>query len=87
MLARARNHEDVAGVSIEERQVNRTLPLRFRQLRLFDRPDDADNREQLCVVRIGTLKDALTERAAVRPVTLREVFIHDTDPLGAMRIC
>ncbi len=50
-------------------QVNRPLPLRLRELRLFYRTDDADNGEQLCFVRFVATKDLLTERAAVGPVT------------------
>ena len=49
-LARARDDENVAGVAIKVRQVNRALPLRFRELRLFYRADDADNGEQFCLV-------------------------------------
>ena len=49
-LARAGHHEDIGGVSIVVRHVNRTLPLRFRELRLFYRADDADNGEQQSVV-------------------------------------
>ena len=40
----------LVAVAISVRQVNRALPLRFGELRLFYRADDADNGEQLCVV-------------------------------------
>ena len=73
-------------VGISERQVNRTLPLRFRELRLFYRADDTDNGEQFCVIRFAALKYALTERAAVRPVAPGEIFVHHADPFRAMRI-
>ena len=42
----------LAAVAMSVRQVNRALPLRFRELRLFYRADDADNGEQLRVVGI-----------------------------------
>ncbi len=44
-LARARDDENIGRRAIGERQVNRPLPLRFRELRLFYRADDADNGE------------------------------------------
>ena len=71
---------------ISERQVNRALPLRFRELRLFYRADDTDNGEQFCVIRVAALKYALTKRAAIRPVTPGEIFVHHADPFRAMRV-
>jgi hypothetical protein len=44
-LTRARDDENTAVVPISERQVNCALPLRFRELRLFYRADNADNSE------------------------------------------
>src|SRR5207249_6016134 len=63
-LARAGDDEDVDAVGIHERQVDRALPLRFGELRLFYRADHTDNGEQLCVVRVVALKYALTKCAA-----------------------
>ena len=85
-LARARRDKDVPGVPIKEGQVNRTLSLRFRQLRLFHRADDTNNGEQFCVVRVVALKHALTERAAFGPVSPGEIFVHHADALCAMRV-
>ena len=85
-LARARDDENVDAVAIKERQVNRALPLRFRELRLFYRADDADNGEQFCVVRVVALRHALTKRAAIGPVAPGEIFVHHADPFRAMRI-
>jgi hypothetical protein len=73
-LARSRDDEDVDAVGIHERQVDRALPLRFRELRLFYRADHTDNSEQFCVVRVAALKYALTKRAAIRPVAPGEIL-------------
>ena len=78
--------KNVAGVAIKERQINRALSLRFRELRLFYRADDPDNGEQFRLVGIAALKDTLTERAALRPVAPRKIFVHDTDSFRAVRI-
>ncbi len=88
-LARAGDDEDVDAVGIHERQVDRALPLRFRELRLFYRADHTDNGEQLCVVRVVALKYALTKcaaPAAAGPVASRKIFVHHADPLRAMRV-
>ena len=83
VLARARHDEDVRAKLV--RHVNSALPRRFRQLRLFDRADNADNGEESCVIGFGALKQALAQRLAVGPVTPGEVFVHHTDSI--VRIC
>src|SRR5207244_13086142 len=83
-LARAGDNEDVDAVGIHERQVNRALPLRFGELRLFYGADDTDNGGLFCVVRVAALKHALTERAAFWPVAPGEIFVHDADALRTM---
>src|SRR5205823_10163253 len=97
-LARARDDEDIDAIGIHKRQVDRALPLRFRELRLFYRADDTDNSEQFCVVRVAALKYALsscdversrdisTKRAPIRPVAPRKIFVHHADPVRAMRV-
>ncbi len=49
-LARARDDENTGTVAIGVRQVNRPLPLRFRELRLFYRADNADDGEEFCLL-------------------------------------
>ena len=46
-LARARDDENTGALAVGVRQVNRPLPLRFGELRLFYRADNADNGEEL----------------------------------------
>ena len=60
-LARARDDENTGALAISVRQVNRSLPLRFGELRLFYRADNADNGEEVsppsrfvCQVDFGT---------------------------------
>ena len=52
----------------------------------FTAPTTPTIGEQFRFVRIAALKHALTERAALRPVTPGEIFVHDADAFRAVRI-
>ena len=67
-------------------QINRALPGGFRELRLFHRPDDADDGEEFRFVRFIAVRQTLAERPAVRPVTPREILVHHADTFRAVRI-
>ena len=86
-LARARDDENTGVVAISVRQVNRALSLRFGERGLFHRADDADNVNSFASSFSSPSAIALTERAAVRPVTPGQIFVHHTDAFRAMRIC
>ena len=62
------------------------MSLRFGQLCLFYRADHADNGEELCVICFIAKSDALTDRATIRRIPLREIFVHHADAFRAMRI-
>ena len=88
-LVRARDDENT-GVLVaigSVWQINRALPLRFGERGLLHCADDADNRKQLRVVFFVAERDPLAERAAVRPVTPGQIFVHHTDAFRAVGIC
>ena len=86
-LACTGDDENTLVVAISVRQVNRALPLRFGERGLLHCADDADNCKQLRVVFFVAERDPLAERAAVRPVTPGQIFVHHTDAFRAVGIC
>ena len=75
------------ALAIGVRQVNRPLPLRFGEPRLFYRADNADNGEEICFLLFVAMEHLLAERSAIGPVTPGKIFIHHAEAFRAVGIC
>jgi hypothetical protein len=85
-LARARDDENGGLAVMGVGQVNGPLPWSFRELCLFYRTNNADDREEFRLVRFVAMRQALAERAAIRPVAPGEIFVHNANAFRPMRI-
>jgi hypothetical protein len=52
-LARANDDKNAGALAVSVRQVNGSLSLRFGELRLFYRPDNADNGEEVSLLHLA----------------------------------